>query len=390
MPFQRKNLVEFEKEWRLDICRAFNRDFHTTRHQIKSKGFRSINLLPYLKALDVNQYADILLKEIRILSEGSETYSPTLTTLYRELGQKSLTRYQIEMKKRNGVLDKTKDVYDEYCKTLEKCDSNDNPRQLWQRIIYNNQNSGADIDVNVKAWPMSAIFGVGQFLFNILMRDIKIDINCIRQNSKTENLMPAFYTLFRNHGRKVKEELKPHPILSKLYRGSQQQNLVFESNMVPMMCPPQPWSTPQNGGYIITKADLIRLPHQAVQQLSRVNETPIEKLYPALDSLNQLASIPWKVNSQLLDVILEVFNNGGSVKLDVPEHPNSLPPIENVEDKSTLTKQDKFKYMQEKLVHRRRQGEMYSLWCDALYRLSLANHVSIKKYFQKSCTKSIF
>lgn len=25
---------------------------------------------------------------------------------------------------------------------------------------------------------------------------------------------------------------------------------------------------------------------------------------------------------------------------------------------------------------KRKKGEMYSLWCDALYRLSLANHVS--------------
>lgn len=48
--------------------------------------------LVYLKALDTGQYADILLKEIKILAEGSETFSPTVTQLYRELGNKVRTR----------------------------------------------------------------------------------------------------------------------------------------------------------------------------------------------------------------------------------------------------------------------------------------------------------
>lgn len=29
------------------------------------------------------------------------------------------------------------------------------------------------------------------------------------------NMLPAFYTLFRNQGKFVKEEVKPHPVLSK-------------------------------------------------------------------------------------------------------------------------------------------------------------------------------
>ena len=42
----------------------------------------------YIKALDTGQYADILLNEIRMLSEGSETFSPTVGQLFRELGRK--------------------------------------------------------------------------------------------------------------------------------------------------------------------------------------------------------------------------------------------------------------------------------------------------------------
>lgn len=42
----------------------------------------------YLKTLDTAQYADILIKEIYKLAEGSETFSPTVGQLYKELGIK--------------------------------------------------------------------------------------------------------------------------------------------------------------------------------------------------------------------------------------------------------------------------------------------------------------
>lgn len=142
-----------------------------------------------------------------------------------------------------------------------------------------------------------------------------------------------------------------------------------------MVCPPQPWSTPTNGGYLLARSELIRLPQQAYQQWDRINHTHSENMYPALDSLNQLASIPWKVNTQVLDVILKVFNDGGSKELDVPQPPSALAPLE-FDKNAEISKKEKFAQFRSKLAHRRKQSEMYSLWCDALYRLSLANHVS--------------
>lgn len=39
-----------------------------------------------------------------------------------------------------------------------------------------------------------------------------------------------------------------------------------------------------------------------------------------------------------------------------------------------MSKQERFQIFRLKLQLRRKRCEMYSLWCDALYRLSLANH----------------
>lgn len=86
--------------------------------------------------------------------------------------------------------------------------------------------------------------------------------------------------------------------------------------------------------------------------------------------------MPWNVNKDVLDIILKVFNDGGNEKLEVPQPPHSLPPIPAIDKQQELSKTEKFQLFRQKLMHSRKQGEMYSLWCDALYRLSLADHVS--------------
>lgn len=370
----RAKLNELQKNWRETIINSFNRDFNTMRHLEASKR-GSQNLLPYLRALEVEEYANIVLREIRFLAEGSETYSNTVGRLYKALGIRVQLRYQMEHKKRNGILQKTGEVYGNYCDILAAGNSSDNPRQCWQRLVHQKNHEGPSMNYNVTSWPVAAQISVGRFLYNIIMRDLKVDTHSMRMTKlKPESLTPAFYTLFRHQGKNVKEEVKPHPVLVKLYRGSQQENLTFEVNLVPMLCPPQPWTTSRNGGYLLAKSDLIRLPQSAQQQHERIETSSQSCLYPALDSLNQLGSIPWTVNQDILDVILRVFQEGGNDKLDVPELPSSLPPPPVPENEADLTKEEKYAQFRLKMQHRRNQSEMYSLWCDALYRLSLANH----------------
>ncbi|TDG46587.1 hypothetical protein AWZ03_007025 [Drosophila navojoa] len=389
----RTKLSELEQTWRKQISAAIVRDLNTLRAQVRFKPHGYMNYYTYLKVLDTHHYADILIKELYKLAEGSETFSPTVGQLFKELGQKVQQCYQIELKKHNGTLEKIGEIYSDYCDLWANGHTEDNTRQMWQRLVHEQRHSGPSMDLPDVPWPNNVLSGVGRFLYNILMRDIKIDAHIMRQRSNKskatgttlpQNMLPAFYTLFRNQGRLVKEEVKPHPVLSRLLRASRQQTLTFDSNLVPMLCPPQPWSTPHNGGYLLNKSELIRLPHQAVQQWERIHASNPQYLYPALDSLNQLASVPWRVNTQILDVIIKVFQNGGDAKLDVPQPPSSLPPLPTLpvgEDGSGVTPADRAKQFRDKLGHRRKQAEMYSLWCDALYRLSLAQHYRDKVFW---------
>lgn len=157
------------------------------------------------------------MQEARLLSEGSETYSATVGALYKRIGQKVQSRYYMERKRSDGVLAKTRAIYADYVHALSGRYSADNPRQSWQRHVHQAQSlvGGPSMDLVDEVWPNTVLLGVGRFLFQILMRDVKIDANVLRANARAENVLPAFYTLFRNEGKYVKEEVKPHPVLAK-------------------------------------------------------------------------------------------------------------------------------------------------------------------------------
>lgn len=83
--------------------------------------------------------------------------------------------------------------------------------------------------------------------------------------------------------------------------------LTFPSYEVPMRCPPVPWTGVENGGYLVAPCEVVRLPPQASLQKHRLRKMDPQQLYPSLDALNQLAAVPWKVNTAVFEVILKVI-----------------------------------------------------------------------------------
>lgn len=156
---------------------------------------------------------------------------------------------------------------------------------------------------------------------------------------------------------------------------------------MPMLCPPLPWIHYKNGAYLVTPSDMIRLPGRPVaEQKERIRKTPNTNLFPVLDSLNQLAGVPWKINTRILDVLIEVFNAGGRAKLNVPqpcsvvdeEYKRKQASYSSSDNGSGNTKLEKFLDLKQ---WQQSRSEMYSLWCDAHYRLSMANHLRDKTFW---------
>lgn len=95
--FQRKKIAECEEMWKKVIREALERDTNVLKAQYSGTNYfyRSVNVYPYLRVLDTEHYVDVILNEIRRLATGSETFSPSLTSLSRQLGQIMFHRYAV-------------------------------------------------------------------------------------------------------------------------------------------------------------------------------------------------------------------------------------------------------------------------------------------------------
>lgn len=382
--YYQQKLSESEDLWRETIRNALERDLNVLRAKHGTyKSHTQLTLYPFLKVLSTDQIVDILMKEIRRLAEGSEAFSPSILHLHRQLGGLIMSQYDINYKQQVGVLAKVEEIYHKYCEWYsDPSGPARNPREQWQ-LLEKSDNSGPSMDIGRKHWSNVVLCNIGKFLYNIILRDIKVDVNIIKHDSKLnkKHFLPAFYTVFRTHGHSMKEEVKPHPALARLYRGAALDDLYFEAALVPMVSPPVPWTRVSScvGGYVLTQPDIVRLPFVAYQQRIRMEKAYPSQMFPSLDALNQLGSVPWTVNERVLDVVLEVFNNGGSNRLDIPLPPSAFmhPPVATPE----MTSEERAKLFRERINLRRKRAEMYSLWCDALYKLSLSNHFRNKVFW---------
>jgi len=93
---QRNKLEDLQEKWKETIRNAITRELESIRAQHNClKSYRNVNIYPYLRVLNTEQYVDIIIQEVRKLAEGSETFSPTVNLLYRNLANQVRLRYCI-------------------------------------------------------------------------------------------------------------------------------------------------------------------------------------------------------------------------------------------------------------------------------------------------------
>lgn len=73
-------------------------------------------------------------------------------------------------------------------------------------------------------------------------------------------------------------------------------------------------------------------------------------------------------------LIFQLFNSNGCDELDIPQPPSQCPEPQKMQP--GMSKADIHKVRNQWLEYEQRRNEMHSLRCDALYKLSMADHVS--------------
>jgi DNA-directed RNA polymerase len=79
--------------------------------------------------------------------------------------------------------------------------------------------------------------------------------------------------------------------------------LIFESNRMPTIVPPMPWFSTTQGGYFLSKSNLLRLDDtRLAEQKLLIDEAHPSKINIVYDALNSLSACPWRVNANILDL----------------------------------------------------------------------------------------
>lgn len=374
-----KRIAEWEETWKSTVTEAFEKNL-TYLKQKETRMQTDLKILyPFLQVLPKEEYINAILSEINQLTKFSGGFSCTMSYLYLMLGMYIYKRYEFHRRIKDNTIENSIQVYKNYLEwymQTNPADRTSNGRIKWQQLIQKTKESGICCEMTVPEWSYNIMTNVGKFLYNIIVNDVKIPH--APKPGAPERQIPAFYLLFRLRSNKfLMEEIKPHPYLHRFYKDSHPETLSFDTISLPTCSPPRPWININTGGYLISKVAFVRDFYMKPSRL--LKNTPTKQLYPAFDSLNQLGSIPWMINVPMLDILIQIFRNGGSKELNVPQPSTavSLSP-EVIANKTEKNIREIAKLL---FQLKRTKNEMHSLWCDCLYKLSIANHFRDKVFW---------
>ncbi|MGH0173438.1 UNVERIFIED_CONTAM: hypothetical protein FKN15_065428 [Acipenser sinensis] len=249
------------------------------------------------------------------------------------------------------------------------------PREHWVRLEAE-LNSGPSLLSDDTHWPHILVVQLGTHLVELLVREVKVNSNVLSPAQETK-LIPVLYHMYTFRSNHQVGFIKPHPILTQILSEAVETTLTFDSYVMPMLCPPVPWTSPKFGAYILTPTKLMRCVEGAIQHQLLLEKCQDQDLHAVLDSLNQLGNCAWRINQPILDIIISIFNDKGSDKLDIPPPVSEAPRMPSMapHGEGQGSQADKASFKRELAKCKKKGAEMHSLRMDALYKLSIANHM---------------
>ncbi|XP_040581681.1 DNA-directed RNA polymerase, mitochondrial [Lepeophtheirus salmonis] len=415
---------ELCNEWKTKIKASLKTRLSRLKStELGAKKLNSMSGYPFLSVLPLDTLADVAVEEATRLLTQSETYCPSVYFIQTDLGKKVFRRLEVASNLDPDFIKSFESTYSSYCDWYLNPEASEWWCHREALLGISKTETYRHPERPVQGWTHAIHIFVGKELLKAIMDNVLVRLDHgfyihfgskgqkikftaknypIFKNSleKEEHpippLCPGLYKIYRQRKFSQVEEIKPHPILAKLFNYAKLSSLKFNTNELPMIAPPLPWISSSRGGYLLTNSEFIRTGEMADDSKNKeisiydISEESQQNVKPVMDSINILGSTPWKVNTKLLDLAIELFNSKKEEhillirKLDIPRHPDNLCApeldphvLQKVQANTSLSVKELELYKSfsiNKQVFLRIKNENYSLWCDCLYRLSLANH----------------
>ncbi|XP_059197973.1 DNA-directed RNA polymerase, mitochondrial [Centropristis striata] len=368
MARMRELLEEQRAQWRKVLLQAL-KESKMILAKANNKVHR-LNLYPLLCVLEDREYVDIMLQSIATLPPAGDS----LKNIANILGNSVYTKYCVRQKHQNQMVEKLGNIYNAYTDLLAKDTKEYDvlPSEQWCKLEAEHS-SGPTLQGVETHWPYAVTVELGTYMMELMVKNLKINSDILNPAFDRKRI-PIIYHMYTFRDTRQIGVIKPHPILVQIQQEAVEAKLTFDSSAMPMLCPPVPWTSVKFGAYLLTPTKLMRSVEGATQH--EVLLEKCENLRAVLDSLNQLGSCAWTVNKPLLDIIISIFNDRGSDKLDIPPPLTEAPKILHFNPQDpTYTASEKAQMKKKMVAAKKKYNEMLSLRITALYKLSIANHM---------------
>eukprot|EP00795_Rhopilema_esculentum_P010397 gene10397-19094_t len=381
---KRKQLyIDISEDWRKSLQETIEKEIANGMlgKDIKYSSGKTLQhkFIPYLSLLDPKDLSEIVVNEILPIL-CSQPQGVSVNFICRHLGGLIHSRYAMKCKIEAGVVEKVREIYTEYGEYAVDIDkvSKDLPRSKWYEIERKAENL-ASLKVNAPIWPYTVKVLVAGVLIDLLIKVAKVNTEVF--NGRTSEIVSALthgYSSFEGRRFGI---LKMHPAVARIYKSylSNQGNIVMETEKVPMLVPPRPWTSIKEGAFLVYPVPFVRTIMERYQLKDLNDRDDQGELNAIFDCLNFLGTTCWRINTKILDMMIAIFNDKGDRHLEIfgPD----LPPVPKIKSSKDMTDEERQAVMRERRAVKKSNHEIFALRMDLLYKLSVANHLREKIFW---------
>lgn len=187
-----------------------------------------------------------------------------------------------------------------------------------------------------KVWSTAVRIRIGSILLKSLME--VAEVNVVKENQLTgeriSQLQPAFSHMHAMRRGKKIGVLALNPFLVEQFKREPTGD--FLAKHLPMVSEPRPWKNMYAGGFLQSRVSLVRVKsgdeEQKLYTKAAIQRGDMDQVFKGLDVLGKT---PWRVNNDLLDVMVEAWNTGDEIanipalnpKLETPPEPETSDPL---------------------------------------------------------------
>ncbi|KAI9874259.1 MAG: DNA-directed RNA polymerase [Pleopsidium flavum] len=219
-------------------------------------------------------------------------------------------------------------------------------------------------------WPATVRAKVGAVLMSSLIKAAKMEIR--REHPETgEKIIqrqPVFYHSYQYQvGKRVGVVRLNSEMVKKL---SKEPLSGLVAKHLPMVVEPRPWKSVDEGGYLTSSVQAMRIKNGDIQQ-RQYAEAATEKgdMEQVFSGLDVLAKTSWKINRGVFNVMLDAWNSGEAIANLPPEKPDIVYPREPEASDDPMARK---RWMREIKMAENEKSGLHSQRCFQNFQLEIA------------------